>query len=84
MREFYAHDDDINGLSENRKRNEKNIDEERKGVKQSLTNDAIQFKIERINKQVDSVILKVNNNPAPNMHKRQRIKTLTPSIEGRI
>ena len=84
MAEFHNHEDCIQKLLHKRKRDGNNIVQERKKVKRSLTHNAIQFKVERTKKQLDSIITKVNNNPAPNVYERRSGQTLTPLIDGRI
>ena len=49
----------------------------------SLTNTDTQFKRERIEKKLTNIILKYNNNHAPNIYKRCTGQSLAPLLEGK-
>ena len=60
MEEFFVHNERVERLMSKRKRNGIDVDNEKRIVKKSLTDKALQFKTERINKKVQRVIERVN------------------------
>jgi len=84
LREFTVHNDKIKQLIQKRKQDGFDVNDERRFVKKALTNWSMQFKTQRITKQVQKVIATVDNNPAPNVYQRRTGQTLTPLIEGKI
>ena len=84
MREFFVHNNKIKQLFHKRKRNGYNVDDKKRKVEKALTDYSVQFKTERITKQVQQVIATVDANPAPNMYQRRSGQTLTPLIEGKV
>ena len=84
MSEFFIHNENVNTLLRKRKRDGIDVDDDTDKIKKLLTNKGSMFKIEQMNKKVQRIIKKVNENPTPNVYGYRMGQMLIPILEGNI